>query len=127
MSEIKGEYPKSEQGNFEIMDTIGVPHPYCITPKHLECCDSMYLDAETIKHAESKGAKCDICKKLVRRGEQSAVLSYSEHEQALLLLCHTEVSDNEGKTVPELHHWLLSVKEEATANGYAGFAFKRGN
>ena len=127
MSEIKGEYPKSEQGNFEVMDTIGVPHPYCITPKHLKYCDSMYLNADTIKHAEERGAKCDICRKLVSKGKQSAVLSYDEHEQALVVLCHAEMQDSEGKAIPELHQWLLSIKEEATANGYAGFAFKRAN
>ena len=54
---IKGEYGKSEHGNFEVTDTIGVPHPYCITPKHV--------------HVASAQFECGVCK-----GE----LSYAEHE-----------------------------------------------
>jgi hypothetical protein len=30
---VKGQYLRSEK--FEVVDTIGVPHPYCITPQHL--------------------------------------------------------------------------------------------
>jgi hypothetical protein len=121
MANIKGSYPNSEQGNFQVVDTIAVPHPYCITPKHLKHCDSMYLNAETIERAESKGAVCDICRKLVKSGRQDYVLSYAEHEQALLVECKMDIKP----TPPELHQWLLSIKEEATANGYAGFAFKK--
>ena len=122
MAGVKGNYPDSEQGNFSIVDTIPVPHPYCITPKHLEHCGSMYLNRDTIRRAEEKGAVCDICRKAVKQGKQDKVLSIDEHEEALLVNCKAEISP-----VPdELHQWLLGIKDEAERNGYAGFAFKRG-
>lgn len=121
MAEIKGTYPASEHGNFKVIDTIGIPHPYCITPKHLEYCDSMYLNGDTIKVAEGKGAVCDICRSLVSTGEQAKILTYDEHEEALLVECKIEINP----TPPELHQWLLSIKEEAMRNGYDGFAFKK--
>ena len=121
MSEIKGTYPASEQGNFNVIDTIGVPHPYCITPKHLQHCDSMYLDAETIKRAEGKGAKCDICRVRVKKGLQPTILAYDEHKEALLVGCKVDI-----KPAPdELKNWLLSIKAETERNKYEGWAFKR--
>ena len=118
MSDIKGNYPESEQGNFKIIDTIGVPHPYCITPKHLEYSEGIYLD---IEGAERKGAVCDICRKAVKAGKQGSILTYAEHEQALLVECKIEIQP----CPDELKNWLLSIKEEAEANKYAGFAFKK--
>ena len=32
---LKARYGASEQGNFAVIDTIGVPHPYMIGPKHV--------------------------------------------------------------------------------------------
>lgn len=115
---IKGTYPISADGNFQIIDTIGVPHLYCITPKHLEYSEGIYLD---IERAEKKGAKCDICRELVKAGKQDKILSLSEHEQALLVGCKVEIQPPPD----ELHKWLLSIKDEAKSNGYAGFAFKK--
>lgn len=116
MSNVKGTYPESE--NFKVVDTIGVPHPYCITSKHIEYSSGLYLDVE---EAEKNGAVCDICRKAVNKGKQPKILTYDEHEQALLVECKIEINP-----VPqELHTWLLSIKDEAEKNGYAGFAFKR--
>ena len=120
MSDIKGNYPESKDGNFKVIDTIGVPHPYCITPKHLEYSEGIYLD---IPGAEKRGAVCDICRKAVRAGKQDKVLTYDEHEHALLVNCKIDIQP----CPDELKDWLLSIKEEATTNGYAGFAFKRGS
>ena len=36
------DYPKTDK--FRVNDIIGVPHPYCITAKHLEYNEGMYLD-----------------------------------------------------------------------------------
>ena len=119
---VKGNYPNSKNNNFYIIDTIGVPHPYCITPKHLEHCGSMYLNGDTIKVAESKGAVCDICREAVKNGSQADILSYDEHEQALLVECKLEINPMPD----ELKTWLVSIKEEAEQNKYAGFAFKKG-
>jgi len=109
---LKGDYSVSESGNFKVVDTIGIPHPYCITPMHLQCCDSMFLNKESIERAEGKGAKCGI---------KGCNLSYSEHKEALLISCKIAFeTDNK-----EINDFLLSNKEEAEANGYEGFAFKK--
>lgn len=107
-------YPFTKQ--FKVVDTVGVPHFYCITPKHVayasDYCGGM-LGKEAIKESEEHGAKCGICK-----GE----LSFDEHKQALLV----EVSDNrELKDIPELKKYLLRIKKMATKDNFAGFAFKQ--
>src|SRR5574343_104166 len=107
-------YPSTEK--FKVIDTIGFPHPYCITSKHLEYCDSMYLDEHSIKRAESKGAKCDICKK------NGNILSYDEHKQAVLI----DVRDaRELNDIPELKEYLLSIKDMLIADRFEGCAFKQ--
>jgi hypothetical protein len=119
-------YPKSEQGNFEVIDTIGVPHPYCITPKHVAVASDDFcgmLGKETIIEAEKRGATCGICRKNAKHGGK--ILSFEEHEQALLVSCKAELKNDKGETNPELHKYLLSIKERATKDGFAGFAFKK--
>lgn len=120
MSDIKGTYPESAQGNFAVVDTIAVPHYYCITPKHLEYSTGVYLD---IEGAEAKGAVCDTCKHLVRHGKQDHVLTLKEHETALLVACKLDIAE-QTEAGSELSTWLLAIKDEATNNGYVGFAFK---
>jgi len=120
-AEIETVFGKSEQNNFYAVDSIGVPHPYCITPKHLEYCESMYLNAESIARAESKGAKCDICRKLNRK-YGNPILSYAEHKQALLIECKTEIQ-TETKNNPELKAYLLKIKELTEKHGFEGWAF----
>ena len=84
---------------FEVIDTIGIPHSYCITPKHLEYSPGIYLD---IEEAERHGAKCDICKKLVRKGKQDTILTYPEHETALLI----KIKSKAYSKVSDVH-WLV--------------------
>jgi hypothetical protein len=107
-------YPKTEK--FQIIDTIGVPHLYCITPKHIGHASDYFngiLGEDAIISAEKAGAKCDICK---------GKLSYKQHETALLV----EVDDKrELKDVGELKEYLLSIKDMTEKDGYAGFAFKQ--
>ena len=111
-------YGKSKKGNFYVKDSIGVPHPYCITPKHLTG-ESMFLGKAEIKHAEEEhGAVCDICRVNVKAGKQDKILSIDEHEQALLIGCKMEIKDNK-----ELQEYLLSIKDKATKKGFVGFAF----
>lgn len=118
MSKFKGNYPPSENGNFKIIDSIGVPHPYCVTGKHVayaadHCCGMLSNDA--IREAEKHGAKCDICR---RAGK---ILTIDEHQQALLVECKADVTS----AAEELKTWLLSIKDETVKNGYVGFAFIR--
>lgn len=105
---------QSKNGNFKVIDSIGVPHPYCITPKHIAyAADHHYgmLNADSIRESEENGARCDICK---------GKLSYDEHKQALLISCKTEIKDNK-----ELKEYLLSLKDKVIQDNYAGFAFKK--
>lgn len=78
-NKIVERYGKSEAGNFLAVDTIGVPHGYCITSKHVSyaadhCCG--ILSAHSIEEAEKHGAVCGVCK-----GE----LSYHDHKTGLLV------------------------------------------
>lgn len=111
-------YPKSKNSNFYVKDSIGVPHPYCITPKHM-IPDRMIMDKNTIKEAEEKhGAVCDICRKLVRNNKQDKILSFDEHEQALLIACKVDIKENK-----ELHEYLNTIKKQTEKDGFVGFAF----
>lgn len=107
-------YPKTEK--FQIIDTIGVPHSYCLTPKHIVHASDHFsgmLGEAAIISAEKNGARCDICK-----GDRS----YKEHETALLV----EVDDKrELKDIKGLEEYLLSIKDMTEKDGYAGFVFKQ--
>lgn len=112
-------YPKTEI--FEVIDTIGVPHPYCITPNHMKG-DHMYMDSDTIREAEKEyGACCDICRKLNNQGK-SQILDYDEHKQGILL---SVKSDKELKDVPGLKEYLFKIKPLIESDGFVGVAFKQ--
>ena len=107
-------YPKTEK--FEIIDTIGMPHPYCITSEHVvyasDHCSGM-LGKDAIIEAEKTGAKCGICK---------GKLKYDEHKTALLV----QVDDKrELKDIPEIQKYLLECKPLCEADGFEGFSFIR--
>ena len=83
-------YPKNEL--YEVVDTIGVPHPYMITGKHVgEASDHFFgrLGEEAIRSAEKKGITC---------GMRHCNLSYDEHKQALVVRvkCGGELKDAPG-------------------------------
>jgi len=118
-------YPSTDK--FKVIDTIGVPHPYCITPKHLQYNPTMILDiAEAERRSKEahpndprRWAVCEICRKLSKKTGKN-ILPYEEHKRALLI----EVNDpRELKDIPELQPYLLSIKEQCEKEGYAGFAF----
>ena len=112
-------YPSTEK--FKVVDTISVPHPYCITPKHVIYAadkNNGLLDVPAIERAEKEGAVCDTCK---RSGE--GILPYAEHKQALVV----QVTDERAlKDIPELHTYLVEIKSRCEADGYVGFVFMRG-
>ena len=110
-------FGESENKNFRVIDTIPVPHPYCITPKHLSR-NRIYLDADAIREAESNGAKCDICKHQYNKGLIPKILSFDEHKKALLIECDIEIKDNS-----ELKDYLLKIKDDTEKDGFVGFAF----
>jgi len=108
MNEKLKKYSKTE--NFEVVDTVGVPHPYCITPKHISAATGGILDEYAIEQAEKKGAKC---------GTKGCTLSFREHQHGLFIKC--KVEDQKA-----LHEYLMSIKDMAEADGYVGFAFIKG-
>lgn len=117
MSERLINYPHSAEGNFYAKDTIGVPHPYCIGEKHVvHAADhfSGMLGKEALASAERAGIRCAV---------KGCKLSYDEHEQAILVGCRAPLKDDKGEVNPELHEWLLSIKDQAMKDGFAGFAF----
>lgn len=114
---MKGKYGRSEKGMFEAIDSIGVPHPYCVGPRHVGHAADHFggrLGKEAIESGERCGIGCCT---------PECQLCFSEHEQALVIACYKELKDAEGKADPELHQYLLKIKEMAVENGYAGFVF----
>lgn len=112
------EYPASEQGNFRVVDTIGVPHPYCIGAKHVAIAADRFggmLGEAAIEAAEAEGVCCGICK---------GKLTFKQHETALLIGCKNDLKGADNKAVPELHAYLLAIKPMCEEDGYVGFAFK---
>jgi hypothetical protein len=113
------DWPKTD--NLRVIDRIPVPHPYCITPKHLEYAESRILDDAAIERAEKKGAVCDICRKAHKKNG-SPILAWAEHKNALLIevtgLDFTKEADNEIA-----RQYLLTIVDRCKAEGYAGFCF----
>jgi hypothetical protein len=96
--------------------TFSIPHPYCITGKHVVIASDSHggiLDVSAIEDAERRGAKCGI---------RGCRLSYRDHTvQKALVIVVPKVEDLNA--IPGLHAYLLSIKEQATALGIEGFAF----
>jgi len=108
MNEKIKNYPKTEF--FEAIDTIGVPHPFCITPKHVAHASDNYsgmLGDAAIQSLETKLGR-PTC------GVQDCNLTYDQHEQALLVKCKTK---DEALTKA----YLESIVEQCQKDGFAGF------
>lgn len=114
---MKGEYGQSAQGNFKVVDTIAVPHPYMVTAAHVcHASDHFggHLSKECILDGEKKRIVCGICK---------GALTFEQHESALLIECPKGVPLGGNE---ELADYLKSIVSKAEENGYCGFAFKDG-
>lgn len=111
-------YPKSKNENFMVIDTISVQHPYMIGPKHVGYAADHHggmLSKYTIEEGEKRGIHCYM---------KGCNLSYKQHETALLIGCKQELKIDE-QVNPELHEYLLAIKEQCEKDGYVGFAFKK--
>ncbi len=122
--------PKPEVAHIKLLkvDKVVTPHPYCITPKHLET-GRMYLDKDAIREAEEKyGAVCDICRARVRKGLQDGILTIDEHKQQTVLFL--EIAKEEAKEnlndVAGLNKYLLKIKPVLTELKIDGVAFVKG-
>ena len=113
-----GQYGQSEHGNFAVVDTIPVPHPYTIGAKHVAHASDRFsgmLGEAAIESAERHGIKCQ---------HRGCTLKWKQHETALLVDCKADLKDGD-RVNPELQAYLLKCKEQAEADGFAGFAFRR--
>lgn len=116
MNEKLKNYPKTE--HFEVVDTMGVPHPFCITHHHIAFeSESVYLDGKRIKRYEKSIGNRPSC------GMKGCNLMYDQHEQALAVRCKTGDKDL-------LKTYLESIVKQCEADGFAGFvlidAFSKG-
>ena len=111
-------YGASASNNFRVIDTIGVPHPYCITPRHIAHAERFggSLSKECIESAEKSGAKCGVA---------GCRLAIGEHEQALLVGCEPEkeLSALNQQEKEELQSYLLKCRPMCIEDGFVGFAF----
>jgi hypothetical protein len=115
---LQERYGKSERGNFWVEDTIGVPHPFCITPAHIAAAQDFggKLGTPAIEALERRTGRPSC-------GVRGCNLFFDKHEQAVLVACKLDIKDQ--KDGSELHRYLLDCKERAEKDGYAGFAFIR--
>lgn len=112
-------YGKSENGNFSIVDSVPVPHPYMITPKHLEfVADNNHgiLDEHAIMECEKRGIYCAICK-----NARNQILPFSEHKLALLVGCKADLMENKD----EIKEFILRINDATEKDGYVGFVFRK--
>jgi hypothetical protein len=115
MDEKLKKYPISKDGLFSVVDTIGVPHPYCISPGHVAIAAERYggmLGKAAIERAEREGVHCCICK---------GKLPLAEHKQALLVAVHSTKSLEELRG--PLGEYLQHIKPLTEADGFEGWAF----
>ncbi len=100
--------------NFEIIDTIGVPHTFCITERHVSHAHNNFsgqLNEAAIESLEKiKGHSCGV------RGCQ---LRFSDHKQALVVKC--KIKDEKL-----LKEYLESNLEQCQKDKYKGFVLLDG-
>ena len=115
---MKLDYPPSEHGNFQIAeDTTGHPHPYCITPRHIDVASSKFngkLSGEAIEFAEkNSNAKC---------GVKGCNLAFNEHKQAAFVLCKADFQkDKEAEK--ELQEYMKKHAQDLESKGIVGVGF----
>jgi|ERR1035441_5437898 hypothetical protein len=101
--------------------SVSMPHPYCITPKHVayaaDHCGGM-LGTDAIRAAEKTGAACcDICLK-----SGNGILGIDKHTTSLMLLIRVP-QNKDLNAVVGLHDYLFGNKAAFEKMGIEGFAF----
>ena len=119
-------YGRSAKGNFGIIDTISVQHPYCIGSRHVGWASDHFsgmLGEEAIRDAEKHDIHCETCATAFRRRDTNKILSYDEHETGLLVEC-LKKAENKNAEGKELHSYMkkcIKIKH-FKAKKFAGFA-----
>lgn len=108
MEKDLSKYRKTEF--FEVMDVMSVPHPFCITEKHVVHASDNYsgmLTKDAIDSLERKIGRPSC-------GIKGCNLKYHEHKLALAVGCKI-------KDEVELREYLMSILKLAEEDGYEGF------
>jgi len=118
--------PEPDEPHIKVREirNITIPHPYCITPKHVShACDHCggMLGKEAIIDAEKHGAKCDICKKANKK-HGSPILAFDQHITQKTLFIEVPQNKDLNK-VEGLLTYLLKIKPIAESLHIDGFAF----
>lgn len=113
--------PADSLFNLQKIDTVSLPHPYCITPKHIKIASDHFggiLDKAAIIEAEKRGAACDICR------TSGTILSYDKHESLTTLFIEIPKEfQRDLNDCPGLHGYLFTNKGAMENLGIQGFAF----
>lgn len=117
LKEKLSKYPKTE--DFEVWDTIGVPHPFTIGPDHVAHASDHFsggLGEDAIRDLEKKRGKpsCYHYKDKWNRCD----LKYDEHEQAVRIKCKKEAPE-------ALKQYCQDIVPLVEKDGYAGFVFMK--
>lgn len=102
------------------VENVTMPHPYCITPRHVGIAADHYngiLGPEAIRAAERAGACCDIC-----RHSGRGILPFDKHETSLTVFI-TVPQNHNLNGIEGLHNYLYTNKAQFEALGIQGFAF----
>lgn len=111
-------YPETDM--FKAIDTISIPHPFCITSKHVKHAADNFggiLSEEAMQDYDKRNPNKKSC------GIGGCDLKYAKHETALVILIKT---GQDLKTLEkELKEYLLECNPICIKDGYAGYAFHR--
>lgn len=106
--------------SFQKVEKLSIPHPYCITPKHVAWASDHFsgrLSEDAIRGAEKNGAQCDICAKSGR-----GILTFDQHENSVTLF--VKVPQNQDlNSITNLRSFLYNNKAAFETAGIQGFAF----
>ena len=112
MKEKLAKYPRTSL--FSVVDTIGVPHAFCIDAKHVAYASDNFSgqlsEAAITAYEKVHGPSCATRVDQYNRCQ----LKFEQHEQALLIGCKT-------KDEEELRSYLKEIVGMCEADGYAGF------
>lgn len=120
--------PKSKDFKLDSITNVNYkPHPYCITPEHLETAD-MYLNETSIREAEKNGVRCGMYVKGDKycnhpeSGYTRCDVPYDEHKSDKVLFIKALV-DKEIKDLSGLESYLKKIKHMLEELGIDGIAF----
>lgn len=116
--------PEGAVFSLKDMRTISLPHPYCVTPKHIECAADHHggiLDDAAIRDAEKRGALCGAGS----RGDPCR-LPFDKHENLLTVFIAVPNNKQLNET-PGLQDYLCEHTAQFKQFGVDGFAFPNAN